>query len=60
MSKYEGLPDELVHIHHLWWPVKVRDNGGTQDKLAALARVTEKLWRMHHNGDGHGHRDGDS
>jgi hypothetical protein len=56
MSKYEGLPDELVAIHHLWWPVKVRDNGGTQDKIAALARVTEKLWRMHQGND-HEHRD---
>jgi hypothetical protein len=55
MSKYEGLPDELVAIHHLWWPVKVRDCGGTQDKIAALARVTEKLWRMH-QGDDHEHR----
>jgi hypothetical protein len=55
MSKYEGLPDELVHIHHLWWPVKVRDCGGTQDKIAALARMTEKLWRMHQ--DNHEHRD---
>jgi hypothetical protein len=51
MSKYcEGLPDELVGIHHLWWPIKVRDNGGPQDQIAKLARVTEKLWRDANSG----------